>query len=280
MKIKEIYRISSSKKLIGIDDVSISPEKVANKIIIFDKDIPENTSSIFANFPDSTYGLVIVADKFEKNNLEIFDNITINNNQLVVVDIKKIDKQDTFVCIPECYSSFYTDQTIEFSQKTIQAKILSINENAHREIEEDKGSAKAVEMLSEYFKNFHKRTNIEHTIIPNRKNEIEFQIEQAKHDRIDILITTGGTGIGFRDMTPDVVKCYLTKEMPGIMETIRAKYGMENPIAMLNTGIAGIMDNTLVFTLPASEKAVQEYMTEILKCIKYIFFMRHGIELY
>jgi len=94
----------------------------------------------------------------------------------------------------------------------------------------------------------------------------------------DLIITTGGTGIGPRDITPDVVRPLLTREIPGIMEQIRVKYGTRNPKALLSRGIAGTIGNTLIYTLPGSVKAVHEYMAEIVKTIEHTFYMLYGID--
>lgn len=94
----------------------------------------------------------------------------------------------------------------------------------------------------------------------------------------DLIITTGGTGIGPRDITVDTVRPLLSKEIPGIMEFIRVKYGMEKPNALLSRGIAGITGKSLIYTLPGSVRAVEEYMAEILKTLKHTFNMMYGID--
>jgi molybdenum cofactor synthesis domain-containing protein len=93
-----------------------------------------------------------------------------------------------------------------------------------------------------------------------------------------LVITTGGTGVGPRDITPEVVKELLDKEIPGIMEMIRMKYGAEKPNALLSRGVAGLMGNAFVYTLPGSVKAVNEYMSEITKTLKHLYLMRMGID--
>ena len=95
---------------------------------------------------------------------------------------------------------------------------------------------------------------------------------------VDLIITTGGTGIGPRDITPDVVRPLLTKEIPGIMEQIRVKYGTRNPKALLSRGITGTIGNTLIYTLPGSVKAVHEYMAEIIGTMEHAFYMLYGID--
>jgi molybdenum cofactor synthesis domain-containing protein len=94
----------------------------------------------------------------------------------------------------------------------------------------------------------------------------------------NIIITTGGTGIGPNDITPDTVRPLLSKEIPGIMEFIRMRYGSEKPNALLSRSVAGIIGKSLIFTLPGSVKAVDEYMTEILKTLKHAILMQHGID--
>jgi len=97
---------------------------------------------------------------------------------------------------------------------------------------------------------------------------------------VDLIITTGGTGIGPRDFTADVVRPLLTKEIPGIMEQIRVKYGTRNPKALLSRGVAGVIGNTLVYTLPGSVKAVHEYMAEIVKTMEHTFYMLYGVDVH
>ena len=70
----------------------------------------------------------------------------------------------------------------------------------------------------------------------------------------------------------------LDKQLPGIMELIRVKYGMEKPNALLSRGVAGTIGKTMVYTLPGSVNAVTEYMGEITKTMDHTLFMLHGID--
>ena len=72
----------------------------------------------------------------------------------------------------------------------------------------------------------------------------------------------------------------LTKQIPGIMEFIRIKYGKNKPNALLSRSIAGVRDKTLIFSLPGSKKAVEEYIQEILKVIEHCIFMVHDIDIH
>ena len=95
-----------------------------------------------------------------------------------------------------------------------------------------------------------------------------------------LIFTTGGTGIGPRDITVDTIAPMIEKEIPGIMEMIRVKYGMEKPNALLSRGIAGIIGKSLIFTLPGSLKAVNEYMKEISKILEHSIYMQYGVDIH
>jgi molybdopterin adenylyltransferase len=73
----------------------------------------------------------------------------------------------------------------------------------------------------------------------------------------DIIITTGGTGLGPRDVTPEAAEQWCDKSVPGIAEALRAMSLGETMSAMLSRGYAGMKDRTLVITLPGSVKAVR-----------------------
>ena len=114
-------------------------------------------------------------------------------------------------------------------------------------------------------------------IVPDDASRLREVLSSILTD-YDLIVTTGGTGLGPRDITVDVIKPMLTKEIPGIMELIRVTCGSKNPGALLSRSIAGVIGKTLVYTLPGSEKAVHEYMSEIVKTIEHSFYMLYGID--
>jgi molybdenum cofactor synthesis domain-containing protein len=116
--------------------------------------------------------------------------------------------------------------------------------------------------------------------LPDDPAQLRAAIQAAVAGQSDILFTTGGTGIGPRDITPDVVRPLLTREIPGIMEYIRVKSGASIPYALLSRSVAGLIGSTLVYALPGSEKAVQQYLDEILKTLEHSLRMLSGIDLH
>jgi molybdopterin biosynthesis enzyme MoaB len=77
-----------------------------------------------------------------------------------------------------------------------------------------------------------------------------------------------------------VVKPLLDKEIPGIMEAIRMKYGAEKPAALLSRSVAGVMGKSIIFTLPGSVRAVNEYMNEISRSLMHLVYMLHGLDIH
>lgn len=75
---------------------------------------------------------------------------------------------------------------------------------------------------------------------------------------LDVILTTGGTGLTQRDITPEATRRIIHREAPGIAEALRAESMKQTPMAMLSRGIAGIRNKTLIVNLPGSPKAVRE----------------------
>ncbi len=167
---------------------------------------------------------------------------------------------------------------LTFIPKIYKIQVITLSDRASRRIYEDKSGPEVVRLVSEYFDSLKWQFTIESTIIPDDEELLKVYLSKAKEEKYDLLITTGGTGIGTRDITPDVVRQFMDKEIPGIMEMIRVKYGSEKPNALLSRGVAGLMGETFVYTLPGSVKAVKEYMEEITKTLKHLYIMRMGID--
>jgi molybdenum cofactor synthesis domain-containing protein len=82
--------------------------------------------------------------------------------------------------------------------------------------------------------------------------------ELASREDVNLIITTGGTGLGPRDNTPEATSQVLEREAPGISEAIRAESLRHTPMGMISRGVAGICSGTLIINLPGSPKAVRE----------------------
>jgi molybdopterin adenylyltransferase len=155
--------------------------------------------------------------------------------------------------------------------------IITLSDRACRGEYEDLSGPKIREILSGYFSSVNWEHNIILTLIPDEAHILRELLISAG-SIYNIIITTGGTGIGPRDITVETVTPLLTKEIPGIMEFIRIKYGVDKPNALLSRGVAGITGKSLIYTLPGSVRAVEEYMTEILKTLKHTVYMQYGID--
>jgi molybdopterin adenylyltransferase len=155
--------------------------------------------------------------------------------------------------------------------------IITLSDRACRGEYEDLSGPKIREILSGYFSSVNWEHNINLTLIPDEAHILRELLISAG-SIYNIIITTGGTGIGPRDITVETVTPLLTKEIPGIMEFIRIKYGVDKPNALLSRGVAGITGKSLIYTLPGSVRAVEEYMTEILKTLKHTVYMQYGID--
>ncbi len=169
---------------------------------------------------------------------------------------------------------------LNYYPKIYKALIITLSDRASAGEYEDRSGPRIKELLEEFAAKTDKVIAINTQIIPDDGTLLAIEIQKAVSEHVDYIFTTGGTGIGPRDITPDVVKQLLDKEIPGIMEMIRFKYGQEKPNALLSRGIAGIMGSTQVYTLPGSVKAVNEYMAEITKTLDHLIYMLNGLDIH
>jgi molybdenum cofactor synthesis domain-containing protein len=168
--------------------------------------------------------------------------------------------------------------TLEYLPRIFKVKVITLSDRASAGEYEDRSGPRIVLLMEEFFASIGWKVEIERVVIPDEVSQLQQHLKE--NGNADILITTGGTGIGPRDITVDVVKPLLDKEIPGIMELIRVKYGAEKPNALVSRGVAGVIGETLVYTLPGSVKAVEEYLAEITKTIRHSIFMLNGLDLH
>lgn len=92
-------------------------------------------------------------------------------------------------------------------------------------------------------------------------------IRLADSGDIDLILTTGGTGVAPRDVTPEATLAVIDRELPGMAEAMRAESFKKTPHALISRAVAGIRKRTLIINLPGSPKAVRENLAVILPAL-------------
>jgi molybdopterin adenylyltransferase len=168
--------------------------------------------------------------------------------------------------------------TIEHTPGHLRVRIITLSDRASRGDYADRSGPAINEAIIRHFALSRWRIAVTARLLPDDADILRRELEACVTDKMDLVFTTGGTGIGPRDITPDTVRPMLDKEIPGIMEFIRMKFGRTLPSALLSRSIAGVMGPALVYTLPGSVKAVGEYLAEILPTLDHSLTMLWGID--
>jgi cyclic pyranopterin phosphate synthase len=156
--------------------------------------------------------------------------------------------------------------------KSLKAAVLVMSDSIAAGKKEDFSGKQIVERLKSKGVDV-----VEHKIIPDDGSQIEQNlIRYADSMKLDLVVTTGGTGLSPRDVTPDVTAKVVEKEIPGMVEAARAYGQGRTPLAMLSRGKAGVRGKTIIINLPGSKRAVEESLDALLPGLLHAFKMLAG----
>ena len=106
---------------------------------------------------------------------------------------------------------------------------------------------------------------VKYEVVPDEKDIIAAKLKEwADELGIDVIITTGGTGLSPRDVTPEATLSVVDRIAPGFTEVMRAEGFKKTPMALLSRAVAGIRKSSLIINLPGSPKAVRENLEVVL----------------
>jgi molybdopterin adenylyltransferase len=127
----------------------------------------------------------------------------------------------------------------------VRAAVITISDGVSAGEREDESGLLLVELLQA------EKYDVEHRIVPDERARIAAAIrELARH--VQLVLTTGGTGVSPRDFTPEATESVLDRPVPGIAEALRADAIRQTPHGLLGRGVAGVRGKTLIVNLPGS----------------------------
>lgn len=167
---------------------------------------------------------------------------------------------------------------LELTQGFLSVLVITVSDRASRGEYADRSGPAVVAALRQELEPRRWRLAVRTQVVPDESGPLRVAVESAVAAKVDVLLTTGGTGIGPRDITPETIRPLLDKEIPGIMEYIRVRHGERLPSALLSRGVAGTRGQTLIFTLPGSPSGASEYVAEILRPLEHALAMLAAVD--
>jgi molybdenum cofactor biosynthesis protein MoaC len=163
------------------------------------------------------------------------------------------------------------DFTSKFS-KPVTSAVLVISDSTYQGKRQDKSGLIIRNKLKEYSVEI-----TEYKVLPDDKRAIIQELMRlCDEERVDMIFTTGGTGLGPKDLTPEATREVLDRTAPGIVEAIR-NYGQQRtPYSMLSRNIAGVRENSLIINLPGSSNGAKESMDSLLPGVFHALKMIRG----
>lgn len=155
---------------------------------------------------------------------------------------------------------------------TIRAAIVTVSDKGYAGQREDVSGPLLAELVHEMGAEIVRRN-----VVPDEREEIvRLLVGLADEMAVDLVMTTGGTGVTPRDVTPEATKAVVDRDVPGLAEALRFEGYRRTPLAVISRGVAGIRGRTLIVNLPGNPNAVREGMETLSPILPHTIQMIRG----
>jgi molybdopterin adenylyltransferase len=154
-------------------------------------------------------------------------------------------------------------ETHEQEHARISVAVVTVSDKASRGERDDRGGPTIREMAEAAGARV-----VGYEVVPDDQAQISAALSQLVDERdVDVVLTTGGTGLAPRDVTPQATLAAIDYQVPGLAEAMRAASLAQTPAAMLSRAVAGVRRRTLIVNLPGNPKGVRECLEVIMPAI-------------
>jgi molybdopterin adenylyltransferase len=154
----------------------------------------------------------------------------------------------------------------------MRAVVITVSDGCARGLREDLSGQTLSELLEEAGAEILAKEVLTDDLEPLAQRLRTF----ADRSDVNLIITTGGTGFGPRDNTPEATRSVIEREAPGLSEAMRTETRQQTPLAMISRGVSGTRGRTLIINLPGSPKAVRESFAVIKPVLAHVIDLLEG----
>ena len=154
----------------------------------------------------------------------------------------------------------------------ISAVVITVSDACARGERHDESGDKLGELLNDIGAQIVSREVVSDDLLPL----VELLQKHSDNDDVNLIVTTGGTGFGPRDNTPEATKKIVEREAPGLSEAMRAESLKHTPMGMISRGVCGVRSGCLIVNLPGSPKAVVESFAVIRPVLPHVVDLLAG----
>ena len=154
----------------------------------------------------------------------------------------------------------------------ISTVVITVSDACARGERFDESGEKLVELLTDIGAQIVSREVVSDDLLPL----VELLKRYSESDAVNLIVTTGGTGFGPRDNTPEATKKIIEREAPGLSEAMRAESLKHTPMGMISRGVCGVRSGCLIVNLPGSPKAVVESFAVIRPVLPHVIGLLAG----
>ncbi|HYO90326.1 MAG TPA: MogA/MoaB family molybdenum cofactor biosynthesis protein [Pyrinomonadaceae bacterium] len=154
----------------------------------------------------------------------------------------------------------------------IRAVVITVSDGCARGLREDLSGAALLELLKELGAEVVSKEILSDDLEPLSEKLRSW----ADRPEVNLIVTTGGTGFGRRDNTPEATRAVMEREAPGLSEAMRTETRKATPMAMISRGVCGTRSGALIVNLPGSPKAVRESFAVIKPVLPHVIALLEG----
>ena len=258
--------IFEAEKVAGTMGVKRTPE-----LIPYCHPIPIDSIKVDCKVEGNVIKIVVNVKSVWKTGVEMESLTGASIAALTIYDmLKPIDNSITIESIKILEKKGGIKDFFDYHDRKLNAAVIVVSDS--RKKEQDTSGKTIINTLKKNGFDI-----IEYKIIPDEIKTIEHELKRFCDElHVDMILTTGGTGVGPRDTTPEATINILEKGINGIVENLR-NYGQQRtPLSMLSRGVAGIRGNTIIINLPGSETAVSQSLNALFPGIMHAYKMMAG----